>query len=138
MGSTYRGGKLLIDTYYQKLSEFLWMNWIRKNNSNYPATAKIIEDEIRIDGTHNHSSVKQKTKMIKSAVMEKALSSTDARPLRVLSDITAEVQKQEFGAAAMSALPKKESLLRSIRYNKQKIEVKERQLLMINTSASHM
>ena len=113
----------------------------KKSKSNCPATAKIIEDIIRIpgiDGTHNHSSVKQKTKMIKSAVMEKALSSTDARPLRVLSDITAEVQKQEFGAAAMSALPKKESLLRSIRYNKQKIEVKERQLLMINTSASHM
>ena len=64
-----------------------------------------------------------KAKIIKKEVMNKALSSSDAQPLRVLSDITAEIQRQDFADVSMAALPKKESILREIRYQKQKNEV---------------
>ena len=80
-----------------------------------------------VKNIHNHPSARMRAKLIKKEVMNKALSSSDAQPLRVLSDITAEIQRQDFADVSMAALPKKESILREIRYQKQKNEVNMKQ-----------
>ena len=57
--------------------------------------ARMENEDFIVKNIHNHSSARMKAKLIKKEVMNKAHSSSDAEPLRVLSDITAEVQRQD-------------------------------------------
>ena len=59
-------------------------------------------DDFIVINIHNHYSARMKAKLIKKEVMNKTLSSSDVQPLRVLSDITAEVQRQDFAAVCFT------------------------------------
>ena len=127
--TTSRGGTLYLDEnqhgYYKKKdNHFVCVDYLKLK---CPATARLENEDFIVTNIHNHSSARMKAKIIKKEVMDKALSSSDAQPLRVLSDITAEIQRQDFADVSMAALPKKESILREIRYQKQKNEVNMKQ-----------
>ena len=67
-----------------------------------PAVARMENDDFIVKNIHNHPSARMRAKLIKKEVMNKTLSSSDVQPLRVLSDITAEVQRQDFAAVCFT------------------------------------
>ena len=110
-------------TYYLKKENFYVSTEYKKTKSNCPVTAKILEEELIVTGgAHNQSSAQSQTKIIKDFVINNSLG-TDVKPQRVLADITTAIQNRSFGGATTSHLPKKETLMRTIRYKKQKAEV---------------
>ena len=72
--TTSRGGSQLVDyngyLYYKKANVYICTEY-KKEKSHCPAVAKVINDkEIEIRGVHNHSSIKNKAKIIRDEVME--------------------------------------------------------------------
>ena len=51
------------------------------------------------------------------------MAGSDARPLRILANITSKILNQILGGVNLDSHPKKESLLRSIRHQEQEAEL---------------
>ena len=122
--STSRGGSLLVDdnhhSYYKKKENFYVCTEHKKEKANCPVTAKIVDTELIINGANSHNSTKQMSKMIRQEVTQRLIAGSDARPLRILANITNEMLISPLEGPTSIYLPEKESLLRNIRYQKQK------------------
>jgi hypothetical protein len=66
-----------------------------------PAVVRMENDDFIVKNINNHPSARMRAKLIKKEVMNKTLSSSNVQPLRVLSDITAEVQRQDSAACVL-------------------------------------
>ena len=126
-----RGGNILIDSngynYYKKKESNVKTLWVCLNvkKSNCPAVVNIVKEDNSlymdpIDSLHNHDVKKVATKKIVNEFKLKAAHNPDLRPRAVMTDITAAIVHDT--ASNLVYLPKKESIMRSIRYTKQKVQ----------------
>ena len=81
----------------------------KKNKSNCPVTARIVDTELMTVGAHSHNSTKQKSQMLKQEVIKMIMAGSDARPLRILANITSKILNQTLGGVNLDSHPKKES-----------------------------
>ena len=116
--STSRGGSLLVDdnhhSYYEKKDNFHVCTEYKKEKANCPVTAKIVDTELIINGAHSGNSTKQMSKMIRQEVTQRHIAGSNARPLRILANITNEMLNQPFGGANLNSLPKKDYYMLAI------------------------
>ena len=123
-----RGGNLMKDKanflYYlkddNKKKGYYVCTEYKKSKSACPVSAVLDKETglVTYNSDHNHSTVKSKTKLLAKKIIENAVKTSDVKTRKVLADITTKVQITE--GTSMGSIGKKESIMRTIRYYKQK------------------